>query len=362
MTQPRLQNLQALRGIAVLLVLWRHVLLFGEKYARGEMVLPDALKIGDAGVDLFFVISGFVMTLVSRGRFQLRGEIASFLYKRFVRVYPLYWIYSLAILAIYLRWPHLVNSSQDHHVDLLASFLLLPQDILPLLGQGWTLEHEIYFYLVFALMLLAPERLLPGLLLLWGALVAFGWNFLSGSEPGQLQAIRHACNPLTLEFILGALVGLAIGRGWRRAGFLWLILGYVLLLIGSAVVDPLRFTGLRLFCFGIPAALMVFGAVALELQDRFRLPHWLGVIGDASYSLYLSHILVLSAAGRLWQALPNLHPGGWDAAGLALLMILAAMGFGLASHFLLEKPVLRFLRTRSPRGLIPAPHSPDLPR
>jgi len=347
-----LYNLQALRGIAVLLVLWRHSFVIGERNNRSGIEIPEIWKIGEGGVDLFFVISGFVMVLITPGRFGCPREIGPFLYQRFTRIYPLYWIYSLMILAIYFINPRMVNSSQGGQVDIFASFLLLPQDIMPLLGQGWTLEFEVYFYLVFALLLLAPERLLPALLLLWGAIVAAGWNL--GLADDSTPLLHLVCNPLTVEFILGAFLALALRRHWRRGALLSLCGGFALLLAGSLWVDLHQFAGLRLFYYGLPAVMIVYGAVALEKESGRRFPRWIEAVGDASYSIYLSHILVVSTVGRVWKTLPIPLNGVWNLAGVIICMAVAAVAFGLASHRYLEKPLLRAFRERRlPRFSLP---------
>ena len=114
-------NLQALRGIAVLLVIAYHLTKIEGKYGHGEGILPSFLTIGMSGVDLFFVISGFVMVTVTRGWFQQKGKPVRFLYHRITRIYPVYWFYSLIVLAIYLVMPELVNSSQAGNIDLFSS-------------------------------------------------------------------------------------------------------------------------------------------------------------------------------------------------------------------------------------------------
>ncbi|MEA2116633.1 MAG: acyltransferase, partial [Thermodesulfobacteriota bacterium] len=135
----RIKNIQALRGVAVLLVVFFHMVTIEKKYGGTNTLLSDYFQFGMFGVDLFFVISGFVMVTVSRGKFQQPRQAATFLYHRISRIYPMYWFYSLLVLAVFLLQPSFVNSSQFGQVNILASFLLLPQKHLPLLMVGWTL-------------------------------------------------------------------------------------------------------------------------------------------------------------------------------------------------------------------------------
>jgi len=348
MTHKKFQSIQALRGLAILLVLTRHLFVMEGHFGHGERLLPDLCKVGDGGVDLFFAISGFIMVMISHGQFAKPGFVGSFLYKRATRIYPLYWFYSLVILLAFVASPAWVPALKRGHVDLFASFLLLPQLILPLLGQGWTLSYEVYFYLMFALALLLPEKRLPRFLLLWGLGVAAGYNLYvkNGALAGNAW-LKLLTDPVTIEFVLGACVAWVLQRGWRRGGWLCLIAGSLLLPASSLFFDPLQIEGLRFFCFGLPALLILYGAVSLEARIRIRFPNWLQAIGDASYSIYLSHILVITAVGRAWSLIGR--PGLWDNAMAIAAMTGAALGCGMASYRFIEQPMLRALHAGSMR-------------
>src|SRR5688572_1031667 len=160
---PKLYSVQALRAIAALMVLLYHLVntgAFGWKSADGNLIQPAALisAIGFAGVDLFFVISGLVMTVTCYDRFGRRGQWAPFLARRLIRIYPLYWLVSLGVLAICWLWPELAARDKFSRPTLLKSFLLWPQVEYPIVAVGWTLTYELFFYLVFAGLLLLPRR------------------------------------------------------------------------------------------------------------------------------------------------------------------------------------------------------------
>jgi exopolysaccharide production protein ExoZ len=358
MTNKKIQSIQALRGAAVLLVLARHIYVMEGHFGGGVRVIPGIAKAGDGGVDIFFVISGFIMVMISRGQFQIPGALRSFLYRRAVRIYPLYWVYTLVVIAVFFVAPALVPAMHRGEVDIFDSFLLVPQLVMPVLGQGWTLVHEAYFYLVFALALLLPERRLLPFLIVWGLAVAAGYNIYVNHvallDNATIKLITH---PLTIEFVLGACVALAIRRGWRHGDWLCLIGGCLLLPASSFFFDPLDFEGLRLFCFGLPALLILYGAVSLESRSRFQFPMWMRGVGDASYSIYLSHILVISGVGRICSAV--FRPGLFNNALACLIMAAAAIGVGYASYRWLERPLLRALQTWQPRRN-PAPISPGV--
>lgn len=351
----RLPTLQVLRAAAVLMVVLFHLMTIEGRFGGGSGLLPAASELGMAGVDLFFAISGFVMTLLIAGRFRSGREAGRFLWRRATRIYPPYWFYTLLILAVWAVRPAWVNSSQGGLPDLAASFLLLPAEGLPVLMVGWTLVHEAYFYLAIAgLMLALPERLFPLGLLAWGAATA-AVGLLAGPEPGA--ALRLLASPLTCEFIAGCFVALA----WRRlppalpgarAKAAWGAAG-ILALAAAGLVSHHRLTGTlfpqgwaRAALLGLPAAGLLFAALLAERGGSPRWPRWAVAVGDASYSTYLSHVLVLSALGRLWGSFSR--PGPWDNLTALPLLLLAALGAGWISYRVLERPVLAWFRRGKP--------------
>ena len=339
----KIVNIQALRGIAVLLVVLFHLTKIEGKYGHGNTVLPGLLAIGMSGVDLFFVISGFVMVTITRGWFQKTGAVRSFLYHRATRIYPAYWFYSLLVLVVFLVKPEMVNSSAGGQVNIPESFLLLPQERLPLLAVGWTLIHEIYFYLIFALLMVFPERRLSSLIVIWGVGVV-GIGLLPLSE---IPVIQLATNPLTLEFVAGCLIARLYFLRKFSSGWPCLVLALVWWLVGYGVHIELGY-GLepnnwwRVLLFGAPATLSVYALVNMERETGRTLPGWIVLIGDAAFSIYLSHVLVISTLGRIWGGLA-IAGSGVNIIAL-LIMLLFAIIIGIASYRLLERPLLRFTR------------------
>lgn len=339
----RIQSIQALRGIAALLVLMTHVMAVERKYSHSGRVLPDWLEIGTSGVDMFFVISGFIMVHITRGQFEGPRAAIRFLSNRVARIYPLYWCYSLGVLAVYLWHPQWINASQGGEVDLLASFALLPQVKLPLLAVGWSLVYEMYFYLVFAGLLLLRERWLPWCLLAWlgaGTLIHFA------AGPLAAPAGALATSPYCLEFGLGCLVALMTGRPSLRAPKLLLPAMLVVALgcyLSAGYLDAAPQPHWRVVVHGLPFALLTHALVSRELEQGRSAPAWLVGTGDASYSLYLSHTLLISAIGRLWSGLDL--SGRIDNAVTIFLMLAAAWAWGRFSYLFLERPMLRSWQT-----------------
>ena len=356
---PLLQSVQILRGVAALLVVVFHLVAFeveGEALF-GSVVLLDR---GSAGVDMFFVISGFVMVWVTRNR---SGSVGGFLYSRASRIYPLWWVYA-GIMAVWL------GASAGEPGSLLRSFALLPQAGAPVLEVGWTLIHEMYFYAVFAGLLCLPrERLAEGLLA-WALAVALCALVLS-APPLAGSVVELATSPLTLEFLMGAGLALMLERGRVvTACTAWVELGagLVLLVLAMGFAPEAWFVAYpnmaKVVMFGVPCALVVDGCVGVERAGGWASGVWsrFGTrLGDASYSLYLSHLFVLSAGGKAFAlaasvtglAVFDLASGApvprllFAVAGVAACVVVAD-----ASHAWLEKPMARSLRRFRPGGFV----------
>ncbi|MGR8931485.1 MAG: acyltransferase family protein [Gammaproteobacteria bacterium] len=342
----KISNIQGLRGIAVLLVAFFHLMLIEQKYDQNA-IMPKLMSFGISGVDLFFVISGFVIVTVTRNQFRKPASAFKFLYHRVSRIYPLYWIYSALVLVLFLLKPTWVNSAQGNRVDVLSSFLLLPQNLLPLINVGWSLVHEMYFYgFYFLLMLTVREAFLPFALILWGSMVLL-FQILCSPDNAYWKLVFH---PLTLEFIGGCFIAIfyhANEKHLNRFGLLFgIAFGFALLAANVPIEQITERLYLdawwwRITTLGLPSLLIVHGLVQLERHQNL-LPRWLVSIGDASYSMYLSHVLILSALGRIWR--PFSDVGMWDNLIALPVLITSAIAFARLSYHLLEKPIVKTCR------------------
>jgi len=337
-------NIQSLRGFAALSVLFFHVMLMEKKWGSGNLILPRLLDLGASGVDLFFVISGFMMVTVTRGKFQQKGAIKQFAYNRISRIYPLYWFYSSILLCVFVIKPEVINPSMLNQVNILESFLLLPQNICPLLMVGWPLVHEMYFYIVFTLILMTPEKHLLKFLLFW-ALACISVHMIMSDFPKLSfnPYIKIIFNPLTLEFIAGCLTAILIFKGTTKYGLISLIIGICILVIVGIFYHaypsiPIFNSQLRIILFGLPYSLAVYGAVAIETGKGKSFSVLLRKIGDQSYSLYLSHTIVINGIGWLWAY--NTIPAFEYNVIWILLMPLFSIITGYYSFKLLEKPLI----------------------
>lgn len=324
----------------------------------GQTLLSPVHYLGMAGVDLFFVVSGYVMVHVTWDTPRGQTAVLQFLAARFTRIFPLYWLVTLALLPVWLYRPDLVFGSLGGQPNLVTSLLLWPDQRPPLLAVGWTLVHEVLFYLVFAVSLLLTRRALAFFLLGWAGFVVAG-NLAGLSGIGPVAGVL--LSPLSLEFIAGAAAAWLVRRGYVRGGWLAIGMGAAGLALAFVFAVPYgddffsdHWRRVSWFC--LPTALLIYGAVVLEFGGA-QFPRWAVVIGDSSYSLYLTHLLTLTVLSMLWR--PFSGPGLIDNLVALPLLVAGAIGVGLASWLAVERPLLRWRPSfRKQMAVPPAPHMP----
>ena len=339
----RFHGVQALRFAAATAVVVTHAVdLAGTRLELETALAGGTLEnFGAVGVDVFFVISGFIIATTTRGQAGVEAA-GAFLWRRFRRVAPIYWLLSLPILIGMARGGTL---SPDVAT---ATFLFWPfsglEMTFPALGPGWTLCFEMLFYAGFGLAIAGGRRVAWGLVGTYAAMLAAG---LVVAAP----VLRFWGSPIILEFLLGV----GIGWVWRfapRGLGLWAVglalVGFGLSLVfGYGGIDDVRalndpWNGLRrVLIWGLPSALLVFGVVRMERTDRApgRLARAAAFRGDASYSIYLVHVLVIRALGRMFESGMVALPG--DA--VVGLTVLASLAAGAIVHVWIERPLLKIL-------------------
>lgn len=301
----KLQSIQVLRGMAALLVVLYHIrslegLAIASNGLTETPLISGFLTNGYAGVDLFFVISGFIMVYVTDGLKSGVRTSAEFLFARVTRIYPVWWLFA-GVMTVYMVVAHglrpsglgweAISRSEPLIPYLLKSFALLPQGEHPILGVGWTLVHEMYFYLAFTLILLLPRKLLPGILFVWGCAVVAG-SVMGLSGPLATDILALVFYPMTMEFILGAAAGLAVMSGFTwRSGVITLLASLWLMAClcyqGVETAETLQWG--RVLWFGLPCAALVYGVAGLEIHERtaWLVPAAAGIlVCVALYQLY----------------------------------------------------------------------------
>jgi len=282
----KIHFLQALRAIAAWLVVTDHALLDVTHGDARNPATPVAWAMGSVGVCVFFVISGFIMVQISWDDFGRRGAAANFLRRRIIRIVPLYWLATVAAFAFHkVSATHGANAGWS---ELLRSMLFIPyrdaeDGWTPVLAQGWTLNYEMFFYLIFAAAIAFPRQIaVPAVA---GALVIFTLIGLSLPE----GVLAYLSSPIVLWFVMG--IGLALLRRW------------------CGLIEP---------------------------KWLARPAKFFEAFGDASYSTYLVHGVVLTLLLRIWVKAAGAPSDWFILAGLA-----AATIAGLAIHAAVERPILR---------------------
>ena len=262
--KSKIENIQGLRGLAAMLVVFCHIGRYESAIFPSRALLPHMEPLGDAGVDLFFVINGFVMVTITQGQFKHYSGALTFFLRRAARIYPLYWFYTLLYLPLFLFRPGMMNRpGGSEGINLTKSFLLLPSPVAPLIGQGWTLIHEMYFYLVFALILLSPKNFRPQLLAAWTLVIVGAWCMGTGVVHNS-ATLALIFNPMTLEFLAGCAMAWFVVRGCTRFPRLTLLLGTGLFTATLCMGLPWHRVALHL----VPFSLLGFGATSEWRQVR----------------------------------------------------------------------------------------------
>lgn len=329
----RLVTIQYLRAFAAIAVVIAHV--------GKQLHVP--FNIGGGGVDLFFVISGFIMIVILRDDTTSAGFMAS----RIRRIVPLYWMATTVMVLGTMAglFPRL--SIDSWHV--VASYLFIPAQmggqgpIWPILALGWTLNYEMLFYVLVALLLplRRPVLIASALTLIFSTAIALGF-WLRPTHP----VLVAYSDSIMLEFVFGAWIAV-----WWRSGKWWPqsigVPAILLAILTATVAMTLRLPVGRSMALGIPAALLVIGVLSLERQGGMARERVTAFLGDASYSIYLWHGLAISITAATGRVL------GLSLAFTFAVAIAAGIVAGVLSYLIVERPLLRSLGRRPVATLPP---------
>lgn len=313
-----LWGLQYLRAVAAMTVLLFHAALgAGADHA-----------LGTGGVDIFFVLSGFLMfQLVDRA-----ASPASFAWARVRRIVPTYWLVTAIVAAAQIVG--LTESGSFNLSHLAKSLVFLPsfdekrKAIYPVLIVGWTLNYEMFFYAIMTtLMLVRRDLRLICLVIISLALVIIRTT----TENAGVELAFYG-NSIIFEFVFGGIVSALWDNGRLPARGWWLVICGALLMIGP------QFTAVpRFLSYGFPAALILVGILAEERYASLPRMRSFKLLGDASYSIYLWHLFVVTSAFRFLGTSPTVFA----------LSILGGVSVGLTSFWLIEKPFISFFSRRA---------------
>jgi peptidoglycan/LPS O-acetylase OafA/YrhL len=332
-SNEKLVGIQTARGIAALLVVFYHSarMISLPQYA-GYIPFGNVLNFGHAGVDFFFVLSGFIIYYVHQGDIGSPRGLPRYLWRRITRIYPVYWVVTAMVLALQLFSPTPDPWDPGHVVK---SLLLIPEGRDPVLGVAWTLTHEMLFYLVFAVAIL-NRRIGVLVFAAWAGLVVV--QLLDPIPPGFL---RFLAAPYHLQFFMG----IAAAHLTKHANIPMPRLVAMAGTLAFFTVAMAENAGLFVWAgplsqilYGLSAMLIVLGLAVAELRGEFKVGAAGAFLGAASYSIYLIHTVVIGPAARILMnlGLVKIIPAGIVFAMVAVAALIAAS----ILYYFAERPLL----------------------
>jgi len=306
------------------------------------------LKGFSSGVDVFFVISGFIMwSTTARGAIGPR----EFWRRRIERIVPLYWIATTFAVLVAIVSSRYGGKTSLWHV--ISSYAFLPATspkthyLEPIISPGWTLNYEMYFYAILGALLVvsARKRFIGTAAALTGVVIA------AALASGRFVPLEFYGNSIVFEFLFGMSLGVlfASARLNLPVRWAWVAMAVGVILLGT--IDSIHYTA-RVLSLGIPALIIVGSALCLEHAGAVREWKIPLLLGDASYSIYLSHGVFLSGYRSLYfkTSLPSI--------GFFLSGLVGSVVFGLLVYRFIETPIARRIRERRRRGARPVASDP----
>ena len=316
----RISNIHGLRAFAAFLVVLFHVNLNVIQNGFSEPALHDIFNIGNSGVDIFFVISGFVMIVSNWGK---KISIFGFLSHRLVRILPLYLILTLTYYSIAVIAPFLIPNINVNFSWFLSSVTFTTAIFgfkAPILGQGWTLEYEMLFYLLFSASLIFKNN---------SRKLAFMFSAV-------IFGVLFGISTLFFEFAFGMLGGYLFKekRFTNLQGLLLSFAGFLLLISNSLNLFP-EFD--RVLNYGVPSSMLILG-LATTKQTSNKI---LGKLGDSSYSLYLTQFFIIPLVFKFDNVLHKLIA---NSTIMVIIVSVVTLIFGHFVYLLVEKPLTKLTR------------------
>lgn len=334
----RLLSLETGRGVAALMVALYHAsLIVGQPRYWGTVALDGWVAEFHFAVDFFFVLSGFIITYVHWPDVGRRERLRSYAIRRFTRIYPAYWALLLPLILLYQLAPSAGDATNHDPLNAVASFFLVPYPDHPVIGAAWSLVYEVFFYVIFGLLIVLGRWFLLALAA-WIVLIAHAQ--FTGLPGFPLSFWTDAYN---LEFLFGIGTALVLRNVRVRGAGIFLALGTlgfaVCALSGFDFETIWHTAGARLIFGGFSAAI-ILGAVELERSGRLRVGRAMALLGSSSYAIYIAHGVAQSLTVHvLHRFAPALAI--WQA---CIVVFVASAVAGLLFHRAVERPLTVWVR------------------
>jgi len=357
--KKQLYSLQLYRGIASILVVLHHANIILDRELKQDGLF-GLFHFGWIGVDFFFVLSGFIMFYIHQSDLSQPHQFKSFVKKRCLRIYPFYWL----LLAIKICGSLLIerNGSFDgvNLWQFIQVVLLTPQpgtNLTPFIGVAWTLTYEIFFYLIFSLLILLKPKLYVPFIMLWvvGTILNLV-NILPFQEDLLLEFIF---NPRNLEFGFGCLAAYIVSNRQYEYQKIWVYLALTMLIVAIINTGDREYdvAGLSpVIAYGIPFAILIMGSVQVENQVTLKIPSFLIYLGNASYSIYLTHGLLINTIAKIYlkaveKFTPTVLGSGILNSIVATIIVGMSMAIGCVIHDRVERPLMKRLNHQRPTAV-----------
>lgn len=332
-------SVQAARGIAAAMVVFYHAASMFALPKYGNMdVWAGWGNLGKHGVDFFFVLSGFIIYHVHREDIGQAKSLGVYAWKRAVRIYPIYWFF----LALFLALNFVGGSFRftDPGSELATALTLVRfSSAQPPLQVAWTLFHEIAFYALFAVLIVSKRA---GIVVfsIWTAAIIVMHQLVATNSPTALTVMYDAIN---IDFLLGMGVAYIARPVSASAGRALFALGFAGFITTFALWKQDWFgETFASVGYGVAAAIILFSIVGMEIGGSLRTNALFKRMGDATFTIYLSHSIVLSILLKFGS---HSVRGSFAASQVyTLLMTAVAIMIGWLLYFVIERPMLRALR------------------
>lgn len=327
-----LSLIQAYRGFAAIIVVMFHVYLeIKTRYNSNAFI--DFFKFGHSGVEFFFVLTGFILLYVHKNDSNSLKCFASFIKKRFIRIYPFYWLILAIYVFIYNFQPQLGYDYQRNFNEILKAFLLLPVNHGSYIPVSWTLSHEVLFYIVFSIFIYTKgiNKIIP----FFGFLSIIVMCFFDTEN----NFFRFLFSPFNVLFFFGCVVYyLSTFKITENKLFFIFFVGNLSFLLTALIDSYLNYDyHLKMVMYGFSSSLIILGAFNSKLECFFNKKIFL-FLGDSSFSIYLCHLLTISFLSKIimYTKMDDI----FHSSVIFIVFVSISIFVGAIIHLYVEKPLL----------------------
>lgn len=350
-TANKMYLIQVFRGISAILVLLFHLTeIFRTR--TNYVYLGGLFNQGNSGVDFFFVLSGFIIYFAHNKDIGNPKKIKKYILKRFIRIYPTYWVALLIVMPIYLFITTIGDESSRNLISIIRAFTLIPltNANAPFIVVAWSMSFEVLFYCLFGIIIILKPKISYILLTIWIiSTILFSINMQYPLGLPNNYILNFLFSPFVLEFLTGCLIGyLVTCKFINKHGIIIMTVG-IILYISICFFQQKYFTvidlsSIRQLIYGLPFAFIIAGAAIIDIHNNSRIIMFFSFLGDASYSIYLTHYPIILILFKLaFEIKISNYIGIFLTATFSVIFTII---FGCIFHLIIEKPIIQLFRNR----------------